>query len=313
MKPKAYLDCRYHHQPLETITHVALPYIHIMDVDSEQYTLEVALVLVDVLGSQLIGIYLHGSAALGGFNRRRSDINMLAVVDASLEAPQKSAVAEALGDMTLPCPACGLELTIVTSLAAQSSSYSQPNADSITAELHLRTSLRTDTRIVNNGQEHDHASDADLLVLALAVCHAAGRSLGAGLLPTAAFSPVPDSLIRATLLRQLQLQADQARPNENTVLEACRAWHFAVHGTLVSKVAGGEWALDRVSAAAAHRGLVATALGHLQGNSGSIDGGKCCVGSSRLEKKAVKEFVQNVVMRMTDGKRATPRVYGRGR
>lgn len=38
----------------------------------------------EILGDNLTGIYLHGSAAMGGFNDWKSDIDFLVVVETEL-------------------------------------------------------------------------------------------------------------------------------------------------------------------------------------------------------------------------------------
>jgi hypothetical protein len=47
-----------------------------------------------VLGLHLIGLYLHGSLAYGGFNPQTSDIDFLVVIDASLPTEKFSALKE---------------------------------------------------------------------------------------------------------------------------------------------------------------------------------------------------------------------------
>jgi hypothetical protein len=75
-----------------------------MDTAPERYALNVASATAAVSGLQLAGAYLHGSAVLGGFNARRSDVDVLAVCDGPMTAAQQSAVAEALSEQRLPCP-----------------------------------------------------------------------------------------------------------------------------------------------------------------------------------------------------------------
>jgi predicted nucleotidyltransferase len=53
----------------------------VIDAATERYTLDVASAMAVVLGSQLAGVYLHGSAVLGGFEARRSDVDILVVCD----------------------------------------------------------------------------------------------------------------------------------------------------------------------------------------------------------------------------------------
>ncbi|TLS38039.1 nucleotidyltransferase domain-containing protein [Pseudalkalibacillus caeni] len=52
--------------------------------------------LIDILGNDLTGIYLHGSLAMGCFNPARSDIDILAVSSSSLSFKQKETLLDYL-------------------------------------------------------------------------------------------------------------------------------------------------------------------------------------------------------------------------
>jgi Domain of unknown function (DUF4111) len=93
----------------------------------EAYAAEVAGRLRGVLGPSLVGVYLHGSAVLGGWRPRVSDVDPLGVVAGPLDRAVKRAVAERLTDPELPCPAAhGLELSLVTAATAAAPSRSPP-------------------------------------------------------------------------------------------------------------------------------------------------------------------------------------------
>lgn len=70
--------------------------------------------LQGVLGDALVGVYLHGSGALGGFTPARSHGDLLAVSSRGLTDEEKSTLGGALSEEALPCPAAGLELSVVT-------------------------------------------------------------------------------------------------------------------------------------------------------------------------------------------------------
>jgi hypothetical protein len=137
-----------------------------VDGAAERYALDVG-ALAGVLCPQLTGAYLHGSAVLGGFDARRSDVDVIAVCAGPLTAAQQAGVASAL--QRLPCPARGLELSVVTLSVARC-----PMA-SPAFELHLTTG-DTDAKVVDG---HCAGGDPDL-VPHLAVCRQAGRLLGPG-------------------------------------------------------------------------------------------------------------------------------------
>jgi Domain of unknown function (DUF4111) len=249
-----------------------------MDAGSERYATDVGAALARVLGPDLTGAYLHGSAVLGGFDARRSDIDILAVTEGAMTAAQQSAAAgalsgaagEAVGEERRAGPARGLELSVVTLHAAR-----HPEARPA-FELHLTTGPE-DRKVVDG---HLRDGDPDL-VLHFAVCRAAGRLLGPGRPADQVFAPVPGELVRAQLEAELRWAAEQS-PGEYAVLNACRAWRYAADGTLVSKIDGGEWALSRVPGP--DRELIAAALARQRGQP-----------AGGLDPAAVRRFVRGVL------------------
>jgi streptomycin 3"-adenylyltransferase len=190
-----------------------------------------------VLGERLVGAYAHGSLLLGGYLPTRSDIDVLVVVADPLSPAEQADLAARLSEDALPCPAVGLELSVVlTSVAAA------PTARPA-FELHVTTA--PDDRKVVDG--HGHPGDLDL-VLHFAVCLALGYP---------PFAEVPPSLVLAQVTDELAWAAEH-NPSEYAVLNACRAWRYAVDGALVSKVDGGRWAEPRLTGS--ERTLVREAL-----------------------------------------------------
>ena len=182
-------------------------------------------------------MYAHGSLLLGGYLPTRSDIDVLVVVADPLSSAEQADLAARLSEDALPCPAVGLEMSaVLTSVAAA------PTARPA-FELHV-TTAPGDRKVVDG---HGHPGDPDL-VLHFAVCHALGY---------APFAEVPPSLVLARVADELTWAAEH-NPSEYAVLNACRAWRYAVDGTLVSKVDGGRWAEPRLTGS--ERTLVRDAL-----------------------------------------------------
>ncbi|MBW4717212.1 aminoglycoside adenylyltransferase domain-containing protein [Saccharothrix obliqua] len=236
----------------------------------DRYARDVAAEVAAVLGRRLVGAYLHGSAVLGGFDARRSDVDVVVVCETPMAEAERSAVAERLSDERLPCPARGLELSVVT-LAATLRPAARP-----AFELHITTAPE-DRKVVDG---HGHEGDPDL-VLHFAVCRGAGRLVGPGRPATEVFAPVAADLVLAQLAAELRWAAEHA-PGEYAVLNACRAWRFAVDGALVSKVDGGRWALGRVTGP--DRALVGAALDRQR-----------CLPAPEPERPAVTRFVHRVL------------------
>ncbi|WP_225728735.1 MULTISPECIES: aminoglycoside adenylyltransferase domain-containing protein [unclassified Nocardia] len=245
-----------------------------MDAASDRYAGDVASAMATVFGSRLVGVYLHGSAVLGGFDARRSDIDVLVVCANSLTVAERSAVAAGLNEERLPCPAHGLELSVVT-LPVTRNPTARPRF-----ELHV-TTAPDDSKVVDG---HEHAGDPDL-VLHFAVCQQAGRLAGSGGPASEVFAPVAAELVLAQLARELHWAAEHAA-GEYAVLNACRAWRFAVDSTFVSKIDGGRWAMDRVPQP--DRELIRTALNRQR-----------CLPAAELSPSAVGQFVHRILARVT--------------
>jgi Domain of unknown function (DUF4111) len=245
-----------------------------MKAEPERYALRVASATAAASGSQLAGVYLHGSAVLGGFDARRSDVDILVVNDGPMTSAQQRAVAEALSEQRLPCPGRGLELSVVTLQVAQHPGAEPP------FELHLTTAPE-ETKVVDG---HRRGGDPDL-VLHFAVCRRAGRLIGSGLPAAEVFGPVAGDLVLAQLATELRWGAECA-PEEYAVLNACRAWRFAVDGALVSKVDGGQWALGRTHDP--ERELIKVALDKQRS-----------IPAAALDRSAVRQFVRRALSHLT--------------
>jgi streptomycin 3"-adenylyltransferase len=183
------------------------------------------------LEEALTGVYLHGSAAMGGWEAPRSDVDILAVCRRPATAEELEAVAEALTDPSLACPGAGLEFSLVTLESAR-----KPTATP-KFELHISTGAAAHTVA-----GHTHPGDPDL-VLHYAVCRERGVTLR-GPSPAGVFAQVPRPLILAGLAAEFEWAAANAPPRYQ-VLNALRAWAFAEDGTLLSKLEAVEWATAR--------------------------------------------------------------------
>ncbi|MEW1837305.1 hypothetical protein AB0392_05035 [Nonomuraea angiospora] len=93
--------------------------------------------------------------ANGGFDARRSDIDALVVCEHPMTADEQTAAAERLSDDRLPCPAHGLELSVVT-LPVTLYPKAQPPF-----ELHVTTAPDNTKVVDGHGHEGDPAAELD--------------------------------------------------------------------------------------------------------------------------------------------------------
>lgn len=139
-----------------------------MDVISRKYLENVAEIMTKALDGNLTGIYLHGSAVLGGYDAWHSDLDVLVVVPNPITEAQREAIVGNLTEEALPCPAAGLEMSIVTEAVA-----ANPQAAAPAFELHMTTAA-SDTKVIDG---HGHGGDPDL-VLHFAVCRVSAEAIG---------------------------------------------------------------------------------------------------------------------------------------
>ena len=208
-----------------------------MDPSAARYLEALTAEVAAVVGDRLVGVYAHGSLLLGGYLPDRSDIDVVVVVEDALTAAEQDDLASRLQEESLPCPAVGLELSIVT-WASAAAPTARP-----AFELHVTTAPE-DRKVVDG---HGHPGELDL-VLHYAVCRRLDPDV---------FAEVPRPLVLDQLADELAWAAEH-NPSEYAVLNACRAWRYAVDGALVSKVDGGRWAESRLDEP--ERTLVRTAV-----------------------------------------------------
>lgn len=79
-----------------------------------------------LLGAQLVGVYLHGSLAMGSFNPVSSDIDLLIVSRDSIPSEQKRGIQKLLLELSLQAPGKGFEASIVTLSNLEELSYPTP-------------------------------------------------------------------------------------------------------------------------------------------------------------------------------------------
>jgi predicted nucleotidyltransferase len=104
-----------------------------------EYLAELVRRTSSVLDDQLVGVYLHGSAAMDAFVPSRSDVDVLVVTTSAVAAEARHTLAEALTPTALPYPGVGLELSVVTSASSRAHRRTLPRS-SCTSELRTASS-----------------------------------------------------------------------------------------------------------------------------------------------------------------------------
>lgn len=188
--------------------------------------------LGEALGANLVAVYLHGSAVLGGYDPAASDLDLLVISRDPLSEAQMDAAVEAMGRIELP--AKGLELSVLTTTEAISPDLHRPHF-----QLHLAVDGARKVRRVDG---RARSGDRDL-ILHLAVARASGHAL-VGPAPEMVLAAIPDDVVGQATVDEIAWARDNGDP-VYLVLTAARAQVFARTGRLVSKVEAGEAEADR--------------------------------------------------------------------
>lgn len=220
----------------------------------------------EILGDNLVGLYLHGSLAAGCFQWNRSDIDFLTVVREPLGQEEKLALAETLHAPGEEAPPAGFEMSVILERYCRAAPYPIP------FEMHYSNAHRA-------AYERDpqafcremHGTDEDLTAHILCL-HAFGVTLfGPSIART--FDPVRrEDAMRAILHDVKDAQAPDVDKPGYYVLNLCRALAYKREGLVLNKRDGGEWALQNLDQE--HQRVIQAALNAYQaGRDMSCDAG----------------------------------------
>ncbi|HET9853026.1 MAG TPA: aminoglycoside adenylyltransferase domain-containing protein [Candidatus Limnocylindrales bacterium] len=187
----------------------------------------------------VVGVYLHGSAVLGGL-RPSSDLDILAVVDRPTTADERRSVVNALleisGRRAYRGPARPVELTIVTAQEVR------PWRHGPIVELLYGEWLRD---AFERGEVPTPASMPDLgpeIALALR-----GNWALVGPPPALILDDVPAADLRRAIVAGVpSLLADLESDTRNVLLTFARIWFTLETGIIGSKDEAAAWALERL-------------------------------------------------------------------
>ncbi|WP_262316491.1 DUF4111 domain-containing protein [Lacticaseibacillus parakribbianus] len=211
-------------------------------------------------GRELVGVYLHGSWCLGGFDPRVSDLDYVIVVRHGLKQAAKLALMQATMRLAWPlAPVKGLEFHVLTLAATRH--FSHPCAfDLHFSPLHL-AAYRGDPAAYVAGM---HGVDPDLAAH-LTVLKACGQVL-CGPAIAATFGPVPVAAYWASVMADVEdASAAIVTDPVYVTLNLCRSLAFQATGRVMGKAAGGEWGLATLPE---WGDVIATALAGYRGRGG---------------------------------------------
>ncbi len=205
-----------------------------------------------ILGDNLAGIYLHGSAVMGCFNPGKSDIDLIIAVNRPMSASAKREFMNMTVRYNALSPAKGIEMSVVLREVCRPFVYPTPFELHFSAA-HLEWYRRDPDDYIRkmNGTDRDLAAH-------FTVIYNRGRCLY-GVPVREMFAEVPGSDYMDSIWNDVAGATEEI--GENTMylaLNLARVMAYREDGLVLSKKEGGEWAADRVPEE--YRPLIADAL-----------------------------------------------------
>ena len=195
-----------------------------------------------ILQDNLVGIYLHGSAVMGCFNPRKSDIDLIIVVERPLTDAVKRAYMDMVFRYSALGPAKGIEMSIVLRKVCKPIVYPTPY------ELHFSTGhLEWYKQDPDDYIRRMNGVDKDLAAHFTIINHRGRCLYGAPVKEV--FAEVPSCDYMDSIWNDIAEAPENI--TEDTMyltLNLARVLAYKEEGLVLSKKEGGEWAISHLPA-----------------------------------------------------------------
>lgn len=194
----------------------------------------------NILGENLVGIYLHGSAVMGCFNSQKSDLDFIIVIRDPVSNAAKRAYMDMVVELNRQAPAKGIELSIVRENVCSPFVYPTP------FELHFSIAhlnwYQTDP---DDYVKKMHGTDNDLAAHFTIIYHR-GRALY-GKAIRDVFTEVSREYYFDSIWSDIENAQDEITENPTyIILNLCRVLAYSKENRILSKLEGGKWGLENV-------------------------------------------------------------------
>lgn len=218
-----------------------------------------------ILSNNLVGIYLHGSAAMGCFNEKKSDIDLLVVVKNDISKEIKRQYLDMVVSLNHEAPSKGIELSIVKESVCKPFVYPTP------FELHF--SIAHLNWYLSKPEEYIekmNGTDKDLAAHFTIVYHRGKILYGREI--KSVFSEVSSK----DYMDSIWFDIENAKEDiiENTmyiILNLCRVLAYKKERLILSKQEGGEWAIHYISNPEYKKMIISALEEYKTGNAMSIN------------------------------------------
>jgi len=205
-----------------------------------------------ILGDNLIGIYLHGSAVMGCYNEKKSDIDLLVVVKQVIPNNIKHRFMDMVVELNKYAPSKGIELSIVKSEVCNPFVYPTP------FELHFSIAhlewYKTDPLDYIDKMK---GTDKDLAAHFTIIFHRGKCLYGKDIKDV--FGAVSKEYYFDSIWSDIEEAETEIMDNPTyIILNLCRVLAYKKEGLILSKHEGGEWGIR--NAPEKYQALISQAL-----------------------------------------------------
>lgn len=191
----------------------------------------------EVLGENLVGVYLHGSAAMGCFHPQKSDLDLLVVVKEGISDAQKLRFMKEVVVLNEKAPAKGLELSILKREFCKPFVYPTP-FELHFSMMHLQWFLENPDDYI----EKMKGTDKDLAAHIMITQHYGKVLYGEAI--AAVFGDVQKKEYIDSIWSDVEGAREDILSNPIYVtLNLCRVLAYLQENLILSKKSGGEWAV----------------------------------------------------------------------
>ncbi|WP_295153138.1 aminoglycoside adenylyltransferase domain-containing protein [uncultured Ruminococcus sp.] len=195
---------------------------------------------IEILGDDLVGIYLHGSAVMGCFNPEKSDIDLIVVVSDTITDDIKRRFMKMVVALNEKAPAKGIEMSVVKAGVCRPFVYPTP------FELHFSSGTLGWYKSDPEGYiQNMKGEDKDLAAHFTIVTHCGKTLYGKPI------DEVFGAVDKAYFLDSIWCDIENAEEDilddpMYIILNLTRVLAYCRDGLILSKKEGGEWGLENL-------------------------------------------------------------------
>lgn len=194
----------------------------------------------EILGDLLVGIYLHGSAVMGCYHEKKSDIDLLVVVNTIVPNEMKRQYMDMIVELNTYAPEKGLEVSIVRKEVCRPFVYPTP------FELHFSV-MHLPWYKTNPSDYIDkmHGTDKDLAAHVTIIYHRGKCLCGKEIRDV--FGRVSKEFYFDSIWNDIKNAEEEIITNPTyVILNLCRVLAYKKDGLILSKWEGGDWGINHV-------------------------------------------------------------------